>query len=237
MKKNKDKISKANSETEWDGFGDCPICQAMKNGQADSHEGLMKAFKDAGAQSFEEPNFHMTMKTQDKNDLYYDAMDAVNAGDYKSAEKLLLKAKEMDRDYVQTYVGFTAVYSRPKDKKKLHENIKLGYEKVLKKFPKWPKRLEWGDMDNRAYLRAIQYMGDFYLDNGEKDKAEELYRLVLKLNPNDNQGVRYILAGMYAGISGDEVNDMFDEGNKKQNWDKLEELVFEQNKKHKFWKE
>lgn len=36
-----------NKENEWEGFDDCPICQAMKNGKADSMEGLMKAFQEA----------------------------------------------------------------------------------------------------------------------------------------------------------------------------------------------
>jgi len=92
-------------------------------------------------------------------------------------------------------------------------------------------------MDNRAYMRAIQYRADLYADDGEKEKAIELYRLLLKMNPNDNQGARYTLSGLYAGISGEEINRMFDEGNEKQNWDKLENLVAEQNGKHKFWKE
>ena len=97
--------------------------------------------------------------------------------------------------------------------------------------------MEWGDMDNRAYMRAIQYRADLHLSEGEKDKAMELYRLLLKMNPNDNQGARYTIAGVYAGISGKEVNRMFDEGNEKQNWDKLEKMVAELNVEHKFWNE
>ena len=92
-------------------------------------------------------------------------------------------------------------------------------------------------MDNRAYMRAIQYRADLYADDGEKEKAIELYRLLLKMNPNDNQGARYVIAGLYAGISEEEINRMFDEGNEKQNWDKLENLAAKQNAKHKFWKE
>ncbi len=209
----------------------CAICQAMKNGEANSIEGLMKAFDEQNLK-----NGHMAMRVQNKDDLYYDAMEAVNMDDYKIAEKLLLKAKEMDLDYVQTYVGLVSVYGRPKDEKKAVENIKIAFEKVLKKFPNWPKRMEWGDMDNRAYMRAIQYRADIYWDDGENEKAIELYRLLLKLNPNDNQGVRYLLAGVYAGISGKEISKMFDEGNKKQNWNKLEKLVEVQNKKYNFWK-
>lgn len=74
------------------------------------------------------------------------------------------------------------------------------------------------------------------MDDGEKEKAIELYKLLLKLNPGDNQGVRYVLSGVYAGISGEEINNMFDEGNDNQDWSKSERLVQEQNAKHKFWK-
>ncbi|MFA6042982.1 MAG: hypothetical protein WCV85_03490 [Patescibacteria group bacterium] len=31
----------------WQGFDDCPICQAMQNGTANSVEGLMAAFQAA----------------------------------------------------------------------------------------------------------------------------------------------------------------------------------------------
>ena len=95
--------------------------------------------------------------------------------------------------------------------------------------------MEWGDLDNRAYLRIIAHKADCLCDTGKKEKGIELYKLLLKLNPNDNQGIRYLIAGIYKGITGEDVNKMFDEGNRNQNWDKLEDLVEEQNKIHKFW--
>ncbi len=174
-----------------------------------------------------------------KNDLYYDAMDMCSIGKAgaKRALQLLNRALEMDKDYVQTYVGFVSAYTTLGDKKKIEEAIKTAYEKTLKIFPKWPKRLEWGVLENRAPMRAIQYMADWYWDNGEKEKATELFRLLLRLNPNDNQGARYEIAALYAGLTGEDVNRMTNEGNEKQNWDEMENLVKEQNAKHKFWKE
>lgn len=41
MKKNK------NNKDEWGDCDDCPICQAMKRGEANDMEGLMKAFQEA----------------------------------------------------------------------------------------------------------------------------------------------------------------------------------------------
>lgn len=104
-------------------------------------------------------------------------------------------------------------------------------------FPKWPRRLEWGFLKNRPPLRAIQYMADLFWDRGKKEKVAELFRLLLRLNPNDNQGVRYEIAALYTGLNSDNVNRLMNEGNEKQNWDKLENLVKKQNIKHKFWKE
>ena len=174
----------------------------------------------------------------DVNDLYYDAMDLVGGrkSDLLKAEKILKKALAMDEHNVQTHIGFANVYGVLGNKKKAEVHIKIAYEETAKKFPKWPKSMSWGDMDNRAYMRAIQYQADLLADVGKKKRAIELYKLLLKLNPNDNQGVRYTLSGLYAGISGKEINKMFDRGNRNQNWDDLERLVGEQNMKHKFWK-
>lgn len=173
------------------------------------------------------------------DDYYYDAMELLGgrARGKKEALKLLNIALKMNKDYVQTYIGFVCAYGATGDKKKQAKSIQLAYEKTLKKFSKWPKIMECGYMENRAYMRAIQYMGELYWDNGENEKAIELFRLLLKLNPNDNQGVRYEIAALYAGLSGDDVNRMTDEGNQKQDWSEGENLIREQNKKHKFWKE
>ncbi len=173
------------------------------------------------------------------NDCYYDALELLGGGKkgMKEALRLLNIALKMDEDYVQTHIGFICAYGAIGDEKKKDEAIKTAYEKTLKKFPKWPKEMIWGYIENRAYMRAIQYMGDWYWDKGENEKAIELYRLLLKLNPNDNQGVRYEIAALYAGLSGKDVNRMTDEGNEKQDWSEQEDLVREQNKKHKFWKE
>lgn len=176
---------------------------------------------------------------KDTDTLYYDAMEMLDMGrsGAKKAEKLLMKSLKIDEHNPQTYVGLVSVYGILQNKKKTEENIKKAYEETVRKFSKWPKEMLWGDMDNRAYMRAIQYRADLYADNDEKEEAIELYRLLLRLNPNDNQGVRYTISGVYAGISGDKINKMFGEGNAKQNWGKLENLVKEQNTKHKFWKE
>jgi len=95
----------------------------------------------------------------------------------------------------------------------------------------------WGILENRQYLRAICDKAAISQTAGNLKEAEELYRLILKLNPNDNQGIRYLIAGMFAGLSPQDVDRKFDKGNERRNWDKLENLIKEQNAEHHFWNE
>lgn len=171
-----------------------------------------------------------------KNELYYDAMDLLNEGKYKEARILLMSALRIDRCFVDAYVGLTALYREKGDFEKEKYYADVAFEITESKFPKWPKRMEWGLMENRAYMRSIcdkATTSQMYCD---LQTAEELYRLLLKMNPNDNQGIRYLIAGMYEGKEPQEVDKMFDCGNKKQNWTELEKMLNTQNKKHKFWK-
>jgi tetratricopeptide (TPR) repeat protein len=131
-------------------------------------------------------------------------------------------------------VGLAAVYKITGNKKSLNDIINKGYQKLIEKFPTWPKKMFWGVMSNRQYLRMIDLKAEKYQKEGKKDEAEELYRLLLKLNPNDNQGINYQLAGLYAGITPDKISEMFEEGNEKQDWSKLKNLVVTQHKKHDF---
>lgn len=80
----KKKKKENQSNDEWEGCDDCEICKAMKNGDANTYDGLIKAFKKAEIQGkgkvylgdvSNKAGFNMAMRPQDKGDLYYDAME------------------------------------------------------------------------------------------------------------------------------------------------------------------
>lgn len=51
----------------------------------------------------------------------------------------------------------------------------------------------WGITDTRPYMRARQGLGECLWYLGEKQEAIAHYTEMLRLNPNDNQGIRYTL--------------------------------------------
>ncbi len=53
----------------------------------------------------------------------------------------------------------------------------------------------WGFLETRPYMRARQGLALTLLTLGEEEAAIEHFQAMLKLNPNDNQGIRYLLLG------------------------------------------
>lgn len=51
----------------------------------------------------------------------------------------------------------------------------------------------WGLLETRPYMRARQGLAQALWDKGLRDEAVMHYRDMLRLNPNDNQGIRYLL--------------------------------------------
>lgn len=52
----------------------------------------------------------------------------------------------------------------------------------------------WGILETRPYMRAKQGLALCLWDLGERTEAIDHYRQMLELNPNDNQGIRDLLA-------------------------------------------
>ena len=52
----------------------------------------------------------------------------------------------------------------------------------------------WGHVDTRPFMRAYAGVAELSWALGDRARAIEIYTDMLRLNPNDNQGVRYTLA-------------------------------------------
>lgn len=166
---------------------------------------------------------------QEKYNYYYDAMEALDLGKISMAKRLLQKALDLDIEFIDAYNGLTSVYEDQGNKEMAKKCAGLAFDLTRKMFPNWPKNMHWGELDNRQYLRAICNEAIYLHEEGRKKEAESLYKLLLELNPNDNQGVRYLLAALFSGEKPEIVDGL--------DYEMSEKLLDEQNKKHKFWNE
>lgn len=65
----------------------------------------------------------------------------------------------------------------------------LGYEKDVGHY--------WGIIETRPFMRALHLLGLEHVRRAEPNEAKSVFQLMLKLNPNDNQGVRYHLLNLF----------------------------------------
>lgn len=54
----------------------------------------------------------------------------------------------------------------------------------------------WGILETRPYMRAMEGLGTVQWELGQREEAERQYRELLRLNPGDNQGIRYLLLNL-----------------------------------------
>ena len=117
-------------------------------------------------------------------------------------KELIKQALELDPNNADAY-NYLASIEKDIDKAiVLYEKaIKAGEKTLGKKFFEEEKGYFWGMPETRPYMRAKAGLADCLYAKNEIDKAIEIYEEMLELNPNDNQGVRYLLSTLLLGKS------------------------------------
>ena len=76
--------------------------------------------------------------------------------------------------------------------------VRVGKEVLGEKFFKENIGRFWGLLDSRPYMRALAGLQESLWELGKHAEAIQVCRDMLRLNENDNQGMRYVLAGYLA---------------------------------------
>ncbi len=105
---------------------------------------------------------------------------------------------ELEPDFIDGYAHVAnTLWDKGKTKGALDmylQGVAVG-ERVIP--PGFAGMIEWVDRDNRPFLRALHGAALSYLRlRRYKDAAATMER-ILKYNPNDNQGIRYLLGTVY----------------------------------------
>ena len=184
-----------------------------KYNKLDTENALSKLMQEIQNQDFENieqvNEFMKKMQGQSLDDLPEIATDKGRSQDLVSeaynqsvskGKKLIKQALELDPDNADAY-NYLASVETDVDKALAFykEAIEAGERSLGEEFMKEEKGHFWGMIESRPYMRAKAGMAGCLFAKNRISAAIEIYREMLVLNPNDNQGVRYLLSTLLLG--------------------------------------
>ena len=137
-----------------------------------------------------------TDKKARSQDLVYEAYEqSISKG-----RQLVKQALELDPNNADAY-NYLASIEKDIDNaiKQFKKAIEAGEKSIGAEKFKEGKGHFWGIFETRPYMRAKAGLADCLNAKNETDKAIEIYEEMLELNPNDNQGIRYLLSTLLLG--------------------------------------
>ena len=166
---------------------------------------LMEEIKKQGFETTDEVhNFLKNMQGQSLNDFPERTDEKGRSQDLvfeayeqpvTKGKKLVKQALELDPNNADAYNYLASIEKDIERAIKMFEKaIKAGEKTLGKKFFKEERGYFWGMIETRPYMRAKAGLADCLYAKKEVDKAIEIYEEMLELNPNDNQGIRYLLS-------------------------------------------
>jgi len=135
-------------------------------------------------------------------DLMYEAWDSSG----RRRVELARKALEISEDCADAYVLLAEETARSlEEAKSLYEKGVMAGERALgRQMSQDNVGHFWGILETRPYMRAQAGLAQSLWMLGKRQEAIDHYSGMLRLNPNDNQGIRYILAQCFLEIGADE---------------------------------
>ena len=115
----------------------------------------------------------------------------------EEAGRYFFKSIEIDPTYADGYNHLANIAWRKGDWKQ----AEVLYQKALNfaesEVKGIPRGAFWGILESRPYMRALDGLGLTAWKQGRLEEAKDIFLKMLKLNINDNQGVRYLIGPIY----------------------------------------
>lgn len=134
-----------------------------------------------------------------KDEAQQIAFDAMEAESEAQARKLAKRALKLDPDCVDALLVMADLDARtPREMiEGLQKAVAAGERSLGARFIKDHRGHFWLQFETRPYMRAMEGLGRALSTQGIHCDAIGIYEKMLELNPNDNQGVRDPLLGLY----------------------------------------
>lgn len=131
------------------------------------------------------------------------AYDALETDDLEEALLLVNEALRLDPDCTDAQRRMVSVLPVELDNRieLMREVVEKAERNLGESFFEQHTGHFWGTVSTRPYMRAKQDLGELLVEAGRLKEAIAVFERMLELNPNDNQGVRYTLLGLYLATS------------------------------------
>lgn len=128
-------------------------------------------------------------------DEYY--FDALETNDLDKQEELLEKCLALNPDHLDANILMIINNLPPYFAVPRLQELERAEKRKLKKEDLYEPGRMYGIFETRPYMRCLIHIAQSACDAGMYKIALKYYELILKLNPNDNMGVRYVIPGLY----------------------------------------
>jgi tetratricopeptide (TPR) repeat protein len=134
-------------------------------------------------------------------EMVYQAFEAAGAEQVRLARKAL----KISPDCADAYVLLAEHAQTAEEALKHYEQGVAAGERALGKqaFEEYAGHF-WGFLETRPYMRAREGLAQCLWEAGHREEAAGHFQEMLRLNPNDNQGVRYSLATLLLDLDRDQ---------------------------------
>jgi len=131
---------------------------------------------------------------RDTLDMLQRGCDLYEVGDFVEAEEIFKTVVREIPDHLDGLHHWALVREKLGDLSKAKDlwekAVSMGKKTFAENFRIGKDLLIWGFLDNRPFLRCMQGLGLTVLKTGDIKRANKIFMDMLRLNPNDNQGIR-----------------------------------------------
>jgi tetratricopeptide (TPR) repeat protein len=138
---------------------------------------------------------HPGQRSRRADDIFDDGMEYWWKGDRKTARRYFKRALKADPGHVDAH-NHLAIDLMDRGRladaeRHLDAGLTAGEAHLLRK----GRRVRRGQLENRPYLRCLGNLALVMRRRRRFDEALKIHRHLLELNPDDNQGARYLVGG------------------------------------------
>lgn len=153
-------------------------------------------------------------KRREVSRMYNDLLERLKDLPVSTFKKELQKLINRDPDFFDSYLLLAELYFEEGATEARNRLIDQAYQRAIRLITdekeQWPKRLEWGWLQNRHIIRTLVTKGIQLWESGNNQEALALFRNLLQSNPNDNPGVRFFILAIRMGMRYEDFQRRFE---------------------------